>query len=126
MAAEAYQMYEKTQGNGAWAEESATPVERPQGHPAAVLLENAPQVRPSAQRHCDRPDGSSDLESHSIPGTGEHCRRGTHPFWDRGEHESKTASRQIGRNRKERWGERWMWKRAVFIAYGRNHVRRVL
>lgn len=126
MAAEAYQKCEKTQGNGAWAEEWATPVERSQGHPAAALLENGPQLGPSAQRHCGRPDGSRNLESHSIPSTGGHCRRGMDPFWDRGEHESKTASHQIGRNRKERWGGRWMWRGAVFSAYGRDHVRRVL
>jgi hypothetical protein len=102
MAAGAYQMCEKTQGNGTWVEEWATPVERSKGHPAAALLENGPQLRPRAQRHCGRLDGSRDLESHSTPSTGGHYRRGIDPFWDRGEHESKAASHQISRNRKVR------------------------
>jgi len=42
-----------------------------------LFSKNGPQVRPSARRHCDRPDGSRHLESHSIPSTGEHYRRGT-------------------------------------------------
>jgi hypothetical protein len=49
------------------AEEWATPVERLQGHTAAAFLENGPRVRPSAQRHFDRPGGSRGLESHSMP-----------------------------------------------------------
>jgi hypothetical protein len=80
MAAGAYQKCEKTQGSGTWAEEWATPVERSKGYPAAALLENGPQLRPSAQRHCGRPDGSRDLESHSTPTTGGHYRRGMDPF----------------------------------------------
>ena len=98
MAAGAYQKCEKIQGNGTRAEGWATLVERSKGHSAAALLENGPQLRPSAQRHCGRPDGSRDLESHSIPSTGGHYRRGTDPFWDRGEHESKAAFHQISRN----------------------------
>jgi hypothetical protein len=116
MVEEAYEKCEKTQGNGIWAEERGTPVERSQGHTAAALLKNRPQVHPSAQRQCGRPDGSRDLESHFIPSTGGHCRRGTDPFWDRSEHESKAASRQIGRNRKATWGGKWMWRGAVFSA----------
>jgi hypothetical protein len=61
MAAGAYQKCEKTQGNRTWAKEWATPVERSRGHPTAALLENGPQFRPSAQRHCSRLDGSRDL-----------------------------------------------------------------
>jgi hypothetical protein len=61
MAAGAYQKCEKTQGNRTWAKEWATPVERSRGHSTAALLENGPQLHPSAQRHCGRPDGSRDL-----------------------------------------------------------------
>jgi hypothetical protein len=80
MAAAAYQKYEKTQGNGTRAGEWATPVERSKGHLTAALLENGPQLRHSAQHHCGRPDGSKDLESHSIPSTREQYRRGMDPF----------------------------------------------
>ena len=80
MAKEAYEKCEKIQGNRIWAEERGTPVERSQGHTTAALLKNGPQVRPSAQRQCGRPDGSRDLESRFIPSTGGHCRRGTDPF----------------------------------------------
>jgi hypothetical protein len=108
MAEEAYEKCEKTHGNGIWAEEQGTPVERSQGHTAAALLKNGPQVHPSAQRQCGRQDGTRDLESRFTPSTGGHHRRGTDPFWDRGEHESKAASRQIGKNRQARWGGKWM------------------
>jgi hypothetical protein len=52
MAEEAYEKYEKTQGNGTWGEEQATTVKHSQGHNAAALLKNEPHVRPSTQRHC--------------------------------------------------------------------------
>lgn len=70
MAEGAYQKCGKIQGNRTWAEEWATPVERSQGHTAAALLGNEPQVRLRVQRHCGRPGGGRDLESHSIPVTG--------------------------------------------------------
>jgi hypothetical protein len=101
MAEEAYEKCGKTQGNGTWAEEWATPVERSQGHTAATFLGNGPRSAP-ARRYCGRPDGSRDLESHSIRSTGGYCGRGTDLFWGRGKHESKAASRQIGRSRKVR------------------------
>jgi hypothetical protein len=56
MAEEAYEKCEKTQGNGIWAEERGTPVERSQGH-AAALLKNGPQVRASS--HVTDGPGSS-------------------------------------------------------------------
>ena len=43
MAEEAYEKCEKTQGNGTWGEEWATPVEHSQRHNAAALLKNGPQ-----------------------------------------------------------------------------------
>ena len=95
MAAGSYQKCEKTQRNGTWAEEWAILVEHSKGYSAATLLENGPQLRPSAQRHYGRTDGSRDLESHSIPSTGGHYRHETDPFWDRAEHESKAASHQL-------------------------------
>jgi hypothetical protein len=125
MAAGAYQKCKKTQGDGIWAEVWTTSVERSKGYPAAALLENGPQLRPSAQRHCGRPDGSRGLESHSTPSTGGHYRRGMNSFWDRGEHESKAASHQISRNRKVRRGGVDV-EGAVFGTRGRDHVRRVL
>jgi hypothetical protein len=52
MIEEAYQKCKKTQGHGTWAEERAILIERSQGHIAATLLENGPEVPHSARRQC--------------------------------------------------------------------------